>query len=110
MYYDLLTARENLRSNKTAIVRVEQFYPFNEDLFRETVTPYAKAKRLVWCQEEPQNMGAWSFLSPILEEVLDRRPEYVGRTPTASPATGSLTLHKKEQAQIVAEALGMEDA
>ena len=110
VYYDLLTARENLRSNKTAIVRVEQFYPFNEDLFRETVTPYAKAKRLVWCQEEPQNMGAWSFLSPILEEVLDRRPEYVGRTPTASPATGSLTLHKKEQAQIVAEALGMEDA
>jgi 2-oxoglutarate dehydrogenase E1 component len=70
------------------------------------IKPYAKAKRVVWCQEEPENMGAWSFLAPLLEECLGRNPEYVGRTATASPATGSLTLHKKEQAEIVARAIG----
>ena len=70
------------------------------------IEPYAKTKRIVWCQEEPENMGAWAFLAPLLEECFGRKPEYVGRTPTASPATGSLTLHKKEQAEIVASAMG----
>ena len=51
-------------------------------------------------------MGAWSFLSPIFEELLDKKVEYVGRTSTASPATGSLTLHKKEQVELIANALG----
>ena len=60
----------------------------------------------MWCQEEPQNMGAWSFLSPIFEELLGKKVEYVGRTSTASPATGSLTLHKKEQVELIANALG----
>ena len=107
IYYDLLQERENIRSNKTAIVRVEQFYPFNEERFNEVTKPYAKAKRIVWCQEEPENMGAWNFLNPIFEKHLGLRPEYVGRTPTASPATGSLTLHRKEQAGIVNNALGI---
>ena len=70
------------------------------------IEPYSKAKRIVWCQEEPENMGAWVFLAPLLEDCFGRKPEYVGRTPTASPATGSLTLHKKEQADIVALAIG----
>jgi 2-oxoglutarate dehydrogenase E1 component len=87
-------------------MRVEQFYPFHADKFRDLFKPYAKVKRLVWCQEEPQNMGAWSFLSPIIEEVIGRRPEFVGRKATASPATGSLTLHKREQAELIADALG----
>ena len=68
--------------------------------------PFAKAKRLVWCQEEPKNMGAWNFLAPLIEEALGRRPEFVGRSATASPATGSLTLHKREQAELVTSALG----
>ncbi|MBT6852286.1 MAG: 2-oxoglutarate dehydrogenase E1 component, partial [Opitutae bacterium] len=110
IYYDLLEERENIRTNKAVIVRVEQFYPFNEDRFKEVTSRYAKAKRIVWCQEEPENMGAWNFLSPILEKQLGVRPEYVGRTPTASPATGSLTLHRKEQAEIVANALGIVDS
>ncbi|MFP6887674.1 MAG: thiamine pyrophosphate-dependent enzyme, partial [Opitutales bacterium] len=108
VFCDLLEARAGIPENKSAIVRVEQFYPFHEDMFREVTAPYAEAERIVWCQEEPENMGAWNFLAPILEESLGRRPEYVGRTPTASPATGSLTLHKKEQAQIVAESLGID--
>ena len=87
-------------------MRVEQFYPFHADKFREFLKPYSKVKRLVWCQEEPQNMGAWTFLAPIIEEVIGRRPEFVGRSATASPATGSLTLHKREQAELIANALG----
>jgi 2-oxoglutarate dehydrogenase E1 component len=106
VYYDLLEAREAIRSPKASIMRVEQFYPFHADKFRDLLKPYAKVKRLVWCQEEPQNMGAWSFLSPIIEEVIGRRPEFVGRKATASPATGSLTLHKREQAELIADALG----
>jgi 2-oxoglutarate dehydrogenase E1 component len=106
VYYDLLEAREAIRSPKASIMRVEQFYPFHADKFRDLLKPYAKVKRLVWCQEEPQNMGAWSFLSPIIEEVIGRRPEFVGRKATASPATGSLTLHKREQAELITDALG----
>ena len=106
IYYDLLEARESIRTPKASIVRVEQFYPFNKEKFMSMIEPYAKAKRIVWCQEEPENMGAWAFLAPLLEDCFGRKPEYVGRTPTASPATGSLTLHKKEQAEIVALAIG----
>ncbi len=105
IYYDLLEARESIRTPKTSIVRIEQFYPFNKEKFETMIEPYDKAKRIVWCQEEPENMGAWVFLSPLLEECLGRKPEYVGRAPTASPATGSLTLHKKEQAEIVSLAM-----
>jgi 2-oxoglutarate dehydrogenase E1 component len=106
VYYDLLEAREAVRSPKASIMRVEQFYPFHADKFRDLLKAFTKVKRLVWCQEEPQNMGAWSFLAPIIEEVIGRRPEFVGRKATASPATGSLTLHKREQAELIADALG----
>jgi len=106
IYYDLLEARESIRTPKASIIRVEQFYPFNKEKFASMIEPYAKAKRIVWCQEEPENMGAWVFLAPLLEDCFGRKPDYVGRTPTASPATGSLTLHKKEQAEIVARAIG----
>lgn len=106
VYYDLLEGREAIRSPKASVLRVEQFYPFNAEKFRQLLKPYSKVKRLVWCQEEPQNMGAWSFLAPLIEGVIGRKPEYVGRTSTASPATGSLTLHKREQAELVANALG----
>ena len=106
VYYDLMEAREVIRSPKAAIVRVEQFYPFHEEKFKEVLGPFAKTKRLVWCQEEPKNMGAWNFLAPLIEESLGRRPEFVGRSATASPATGSLTLHKREQSELIASALG----
>ena len=107
VYYDLIEAREAIRTPKASIIRVEQFYPFNKEKFAKVIEPYAKAKKVVWCQEEPENMGAWPFLAPLLEDCLGRKPVYVGRTATASPATGSLTLHKKEQASLVADALGI---
>ena len=105
VYYDLIEARENLRNSKSSIIRVEQFYPFNMEKFKNIIEPYAKTKRVVWCQEEPENMGAWTFLRPSLEEVFGGKLKYVGRAATASPATGSLTLHKIEQAELVADAL-----
>ena len=77
-----------------------------EEKFKEVLGPFAKTKRLVWCQEEPKNMGAWNFLAPLIEDSLGRRPEFVGRSATASPATGSLTLHKREQSELIASALG----
>ncbi|MDC0157732.1 2-oxoglutarate dehydrogenase E1 component [Verrucomicrobia bacterium] len=107
VYYDLIEAREAIRTPKASIIRVEQFYPFNKEKFAKVIEPFAKAKKVVWCQEEPENMGAWPFLAPLLEDCLGRKPVYVGRTATASPATGSLTLHKKEQASLVADALGI---
>ena len=106
VYYDLLEARESIRTPKATIIRIEQFYPFNQSQFLKVIEPFAHAKRIVWCQEEPQNMGAWSFLSPIFEELLGNKVDYVGRASTASPATGSVTLHKKEQVELVANALG----
>ena len=81
VYYDLLEAREGIRSPKASILRVEQFYPFNKEKFEALTKPFSKAKRIVWCQEEPENMGAWSFLAPLLEESLGRKPEYVRRPP-----------------------------
>ena len=106
VYYDLIEARESIRTPKATIIRIEQFYPFNQSKFLKTIEPFTHAKRIVWCQEEPKNMGAWSFLAPIFEELLGKKVEYVGRTSTASPATGSLTLHKKEQVELIANALG----
>ncbi len=110
IYYDLIETRESYRSPKASIMRIEQFYPFNRDKFTSLILPFEKTKRIVWCQEEPKNMGAWSFLSPLLEESFGRRIEFIGRTATASPATGSLTLHKREQAEIITQALGQSNS
>ncbi len=104
LYYELVNYRTEHEKSDTAIVRVEQFYPFNRDLLTEILKPYGKFKSLVWCQEEPENMGAWNFLRPILEETLDRPIAYAGRGEAASPAVGSLAAHKMEQAQLIEDA------
>ena len=109
VFYDLIEARESIRTSRSTILRVEQFYPFNKSKFLEIIQPYSNAKRIVWCQEEPKNMGAWNFLSPIFEDLLNQKVEYVGRSSTASPATGSLTLHKREQTELVSNALSQSD-
>ena len=91
-------------------MRLEQFYPFPEKIIRETLAKYPNAKQLVWAQEEPQNMGGWTFLHERLENLLPscERPVYVGRSASASPATGSYSIHQKEQAALLAEALKTE--
>ncbi|HSD47348.1 MAG TPA: hypothetical protein VLB87_12040, partial [Pyrinomonadaceae bacterium] len=107
VYYDLIEARKKTEERNVAVVRLEQFYPFPAQSIRETLAKYPNAKVLVWAQEEPQNMGGWTFVHERLENLLQgcERPKYVGRSASASPATGSYSIHQKEQAELVAEAL-----
>ncbi len=101
LYYELANHRTEKKIKDTAIVRIEQFYPLNVDLLKQIVDRYPKAKDIVWCQEEPKNMGGWSFIAPRLMEALEKMPAYAGRGEAASPAVGSLAMHKVEQAQLI---------
>ena len=110
VYYDLLQARDERTIKDVALVRVEQLYPFPADALKRELSKYPNAE-IVWCQEEPQNQGAWTFMDRRIENVLvdmkhtTKRPRYVGRPEAASPATGSLKRHGVEQAKLVDEAL-----
>jgi 2-oxoglutarate dehydrogenase E1 component len=112
IYYDLLAQRRAHEVNDVAIIRLEQIAPFPENTVGRVLAPYHNAD-VVWCQEEPENMGAWFFLDRRLEKVLSRldikvmRPAYVGRAAAASPATGQARAHLREQATVVATALGI---
>jgi multifunctional 2-oxoglutarate metabolism enzyme len=101
------TVREGSLDDRVAIVRCEQFYPFPLSALTDVLAGYPNAKELVWCQEEPQNMGGWTFMESRLENLLSRceRPRYVGRAASASPATGSYAVHTQEQQRLVQEAL-----
>jgi 2-oxoglutarate dehydrogenase E1 component len=104
VYYDLLNHRAEKKVDDAAIIRVEQLYPLHEKKLKSMVNAFPKNAQLVWCQEEPQNMGAWSFVEPRLRKLFEREIAYAGRDPSASPAVGSLALHKREQACVVADA------
>jgi 2-oxoglutarate dehydrogenase E1 component len=111
VYYDLLATRRERNLNDVAILRLEQLYPFPEKTLGRLLAPYRDAE-VVWCQEEPENMGAWGFVDRRIEKVLSRldgtakRPSYAGRPEAASPATGFARTHAAEQAALVADALG----
>ena len=107
VFYDLAEARKKSPEKRVAIVRLEQFYPFPAEAIHATFAKYPNFRQLAWAQEEPRNMGGWTFVELRLENLLqeDRRPIYIGRSASASPATGSYSIHQKEQAQIVSEAL-----
>ena len=115
VYYDLLAERRDRGLRDVAILRLEQLYPFAEKTLAFAMKPYAKAQHVVWCQEEPENMGAWSFVDRRIERVLTalkhkaKRPEFVGRAAAASPATGLAKVHAAEQASLVRRALGVEE-
>jgi 2-oxoglutarate dehydrogenase E1 component len=98
-------AEEGL-ADRVALLRIEQLYPLHEALLGEILAPYAGAE-LVWCQEEPQNMGAWSFIRPHLTRIAGREPQYAGREAAASTAPGSAMLFAVEQEALVAQALGV---
>ncbi len=115
VYYDLMAAQSPDREGEAvsndgriAILRLEQFYPFPQSLLQQWLAAYGNAGEIFWVQEEPQNMGGWNFMRPRLEALLNGRQElrYVGRTASASPATGSYTIHQLEQQAFVKEALG----
>jgi len=95
VYYDLHSYRVANGIDDVALVRLEQLYPLHKDKLAQIAKAHAKAD-LVWCQEEPQNMGAWSHVAPELEEVFGRKARYVGREAAASPAVGALAVHKIE--------------
>jgi len=95
VYYDLCDYRAKNAITDVAIARIEQLYPLNAERLAEVAARYPEA-RLIWCQEEPHNMGSWNYISPLIEAITGRRPHYAGRAPGASPAVGSLALHHIE--------------
>ena len=107
VYYDILAEASKQQSASIALVRVEQLYSFPWKEIRETLARYPNIRELVWAQEEPRNMGAWTYLEPKLREVLPGGAglAYVGRPDRASPAEGYPAAHALEQNRIVTEAL-----
>ena len=93
-----------------AIVRVEQLYPFPKAALTEVLSGYTSLEDVVWLQEEPENMGAWEFMRPLLEELLaDRVPlRYIGRTRSSSPSEGSSAWHQLNQRVLVEQAFDLE--
>jgi 2-oxoglutarate dehydrogenase E1 component len=109
VYYDLLDKREELGDRETAIIRMEQFYPYPQMQLEAAVQRYKKAESLTWVQEEPKNRGAWSFLYERLQEGLKRPVRYVGRAASASPAEGSYRQHIHEQNRLLDEAFFIQE-
>jgi 2-oxoglutarate dehydrogenase E1 component len=104
VYYDLLKFRDENSITSAAIVRLEQLYPLHEEALKAAVAQFTNAKTFVWCQEESQNMGAWSFIGWQLRRMFNTGVWYAGRAASASPAVGSLSLHKKEQQLVIQDA------
>ncbi|WP_372893367.1 2-oxoglutarate dehydrogenase E1 component [Rhodosalinus sp.] len=113
VYFDLLEERDRRGIDDVYLLRVEQFYPFPAHSVVKELERF-KSAEMIWCQEEPKNQGAWTFMEPNLEWVLGRigaahaRPRYVGRPASASPATGLASQHKKQQDALVDQALTIE--
>jgi 2-oxoglutarate dehydrogenase E1 component len=107
VYFDLLKARREHKLESVAIVRVEQLYPFPSDEYEAILRKYSNAKEIIWCQEEPQNQGAWYQIRHRLQSKLDERHEllYAGRAGAAAPATGIAALHDQQQKNLVTAAL-----
>jgi 2-oxoglutarate dehydrogenase E1 component len=103
VYYDLVKKREEKGSNDVAIIRVEQLYPFPHKVFAAELKKYPNATEIVWCQDEPQNQGAWFFVQHnIHENMLEgQRLGYAGRAASASPAVGYAHLHQDQQKNLV---------
>ena len=111
VYYDLFEEREKRGIDDIYLLRLEQLYPFPAKALINELSRFKQAE-MVWCQEEPKNMGSWSFIDPYLEWVLDhidadkRRVRYTGRAAAASPAAGTMANHLKQLADFLEDALG----
>ncbi|MGH9477318.1 MAG: multifunctional oxoglutarate decarboxylase/oxoglutarate dehydrogenase thiamine pyrophosphate-binding subunit/dihydrolipoyllysine-residue succinyltransferase subunit [Terriglobales bacterium] len=108
VYYDLAKERNARKALGPAIVRVEQLYPFPAEEIARELERYGRLDEICWVQEEPENMGAWTFVEPRLRALAPQRASlaHVNRKASPSPATGSLRRHQQEQAALVAEAMG----
>lgn len=110
VYYDLAEAREVHEVSTTALVRIEQLYPFPIDKYAEVIASYPLAQDIVWCQEEPQNQGAWYQVKHRLQEPLgdEQQLYYAGRPGAAAPASGVFRLHLQQQQALVEAALDLQ--
>jgi 2-oxoglutarate dehydrogenase E1 component len=110
--YDLFDARDAAGDQNTAILRVEQLYPFPSDVIVERLKASPDIETVIWAQEEPKNQGSWNFAEDLVEACMveagckAKRPVYAGRSASASTATGSAKRHAAEQKALVADALG----
>jgi 2-oxoglutarate dehydrogenase E1 component len=107
VYYDLYKQRQDEEIDNVAIVRLEQFYPFPDSDVSNILDEYSHVDDIVWCQEEPKNMGAWTFVSTRIMQQLKagQNLRYIGRQASASPAAGQKKVHKAEQQKLVSKAL-----
>ena len=108
VYYDLVKKRVEREDNDVAIIRVEQLYPFPHKAFGAEIKRYPNAHEMVWCQDEPQNQGAWFFVQHYIHENMrdGQKLGYSGRTAAASPAVGYAHLHQEQQKALVEGAFG----
>ncbi|HVO37904.1 MAG TPA: 2-oxoglutarate dehydrogenase E1 component, partial [Spirochaetia bacterium] len=108
LFYDLLKAREEAKDTQSAIVRVEQLYPFPAEMLAGIMDKYRGAREKIWAQEEPRNRGAWLFMQErFAREFPGTQITYAGREESASPATGSHHRHEREQQELIQAALGL---
>jgi 2-oxoglutarate dehydrogenase E1 component len=109
IFYDLLAEASKLGDRRPPLIRIEGLYTFPEDAVRAVLARYPAGKEIVWVQEEPRNMGAWSYIAPRLLPLLPAGAElkYIGRPERASPAEGYPAAHAAEQSRIVREGLGI---
>jgi 2-oxoglutarate dehydrogenase E1 component len=108
VYYELVAYRRENRIGDVAIIRVEQLYPFPHDDFKAAIAPYANLREVIWCQEEPQNQGAWYRLRAYFRADMPAGAvlAYAGRPVSASPAVGYLSRHNEQQKQLIEDAFG----
>jgi 2-oxoglutarate dehydrogenase E1 component len=107
VYFDLNVTRQEQQLTDVAIIRIEELYPFPIEQYANTIQRYPAATEIVWCQEEPQNQGAWYQIRHRLQEPLFERHDlyYAGRPGAAAPASGIYALHERQQEAFVAAAL-----
>ncbi|MGA9177270.1 MAG: 2-oxoglutarate dehydrogenase E1 component [Desulfobacterales bacterium] len=110
IYYELLQKRREMKKTDTAIIRLEQFYPFPETQLKAVIRKYKQVRQFIWVQEEPENMGAWFFVRWRLEKLIKKPLEYIGRNAAASPATGFPSIYRKEQTAVTDTALGIRES
>jgi 2-oxoglutarate dehydrogenase E1 component len=112
VYYDLFNYRQEQGRHDTAIIRIEQLYPFPVEALDQQLIKYAKAQSVVWCQEEPMNQGAWYCSQHNIRRALARHHpdiylDYAGRQASAAPAAGYATLHAEQQKQLIEDAFNV---
>jgi 2-oxoglutarate dehydrogenase E1 component len=104
VFYDLTAHRQEKGITDTAIIRIEQLYPFHRQMLEAMLAQYPNASQFVWCQEEPLNMGAWSYIWPRLDRAVGTKVRYAGRDAASSPAAGSKAVHYREQKALLEHA------